>query len=234
MSTPWAAITGTGDVRPGEAVGVWGVGGLGAHGVQLLRAIGAYPVVAVDPAPAARERALAFGADASFDAADPELRAKVLALAGGTGLAAAFDFAGVPSRARTGADGARPEGPAGTGRAHRPSAHRGQRHALQLPPAADPRPLRVGRAPRAAAGGADRRRPARLLPLGLRGAAPGTGGRGGPAHRDQGGRPGPAGPAPLTGAVRAFRRGAGKLPRGLPGPVRKGAVREGTGRSGAA
>ncbi|MGW9381097.1 zinc-binding dehydrogenase [Streptomyces albidoflavus] len=97
VSTPWAAITGTGDVRPGEAVGVWGVGGLGAHGVQLLRAIGAYPVVAVDPAPAARERALAFGADAALDAADPELRAKVLALTGGNGLAAAFDFAGVPA-----------------------------------------------------------------------------------------------------------------------------------------
>ncbi len=58
VSTPWGAITATGEVKPGEPVGVWGVGGLGAHGVQLLRLVGAAPIIAVDPLPAARERAL--------------------------------------------------------------------------------------------------------------------------------------------------------------------------------
>ncbi|WP_098011398.1 zinc-binding dehydrogenase [Streptomyces sp. sk226] len=96
VSTPWAAVTATGDVRPAEAVGVWGAGGLGAHAVQLLRAVGAYPVVAVDPAPAARERALEFGADLALDPADPRFGEKVLGASGGVGLAAAFDFAGVP------------------------------------------------------------------------------------------------------------------------------------------
>ncbi|WP_109030831.1 zinc-binding dehydrogenase [Streptomyces rubrogriseus] len=96
VSTPWGAITETGEVRPAEAVGVWGVGGLGVHAVQLLRAIGACPVVAVDPNPVARERALAAGADLALDAADPELRQTVRAATGGAGLAAAFDFAGVP------------------------------------------------------------------------------------------------------------------------------------------
>ncbi|GAA2841972.1 zinc-binding dehydrogenase [Kitasatospora paracochleata] len=97
VSTPWGAITTTGRVRPAEAVGVWGVGGLGAHAVQLLRAVGAYPVVAVDPVPAARERALAFGADLALDPADPELPALIAALTGRAGLAVAFDFAGVPA-----------------------------------------------------------------------------------------------------------------------------------------
>ncbi|MEV7209101.1 MULTISPECIES: zinc-binding dehydrogenase [unclassified Streptomyces] len=96
VSTPWGAITETGAVRPAEAVGVWGVGGLGVHAVQLLRAIGACPVVAVDPNPVARERALAAGADLVLDSADPELRQTVRAATGGAGLAAAFDFAGVP------------------------------------------------------------------------------------------------------------------------------------------
>ncbi|MFI8488880.1 zinc-binding dehydrogenase [Streptomyces rubrogriseus] len=96
VSTPWGAITETGEVRPAEAVGVWGVGGLGVHAVQLLRAIGACPVVAVDPNPVARERALAAGADLALDSADPELRQTVRAATGGAGLAAAFDFAGVP------------------------------------------------------------------------------------------------------------------------------------------
>ncbi|MGY1427927.1 zinc-binding dehydrogenase [Streptomyces sp. MN12] len=96
VSTPWGAITETGAVRPAEAVGVWGVGGLGVHAVQLLRAAGACPVVAVDPNPVARERALAAGADLALDSADPELRQVVGAATGGAGLAAAFDFAGVP------------------------------------------------------------------------------------------------------------------------------------------
>lgn len=95
VSTPWAAITATAQVRPAEPVGVWGVGGLGAHGVQLLRMVGAAPIVAVDPLPAARERALSFGADLAFDPADPELRSRIFAATGGAGLAAAFDFAGV-------------------------------------------------------------------------------------------------------------------------------------------
>ncbi|MEV5810757.1 zinc-binding dehydrogenase [Streptomyces mutabilis] len=96
VSTPWGAITKTGAVRPAEAVGVWGVGGLGVHAVQLLRAVGACPVVAVDPNPVARERALAAGADLALDSADPELAQVVRAATGGAGLAAAFDFAGVP------------------------------------------------------------------------------------------------------------------------------------------
>ncbi|MFK4547604.1 D-arabinose 1-dehydrogenase-like Zn-dependent alcohol dehydrogenase [Streptomyces tendae] len=96
VSTPWGAITESAAVRPAEAVGVWGVGGLGVHAVQLLRAIGACPVVAVDPSPVARERALAAGADLALDSADPELRQTVRAATGGLGLAAAFDFAGVP------------------------------------------------------------------------------------------------------------------------------------------
>ncbi|MEU7406281.1 zinc-binding dehydrogenase [Streptomyces sp. NPDC044948] len=96
VSTPWGAITETAVVRPAEAVGVWGAGGLGVHALQLLRAIGACPVVAVDPNPVARERALAAGADLALDSADPKLGQTVRAATGGLGLAAAFDFAGVP------------------------------------------------------------------------------------------------------------------------------------------
>ncbi|MER5337823.1 zinc-binding dehydrogenase [Micromonospora sp. NPDC002717] len=95
VSTPWAAVTDTGRTRPGEAVAVWGVGGLGAHAVQLLRLVGAAPVIAVEPLAAARDRATALGADAALDPADPGLRDAVLELTGGRGLDVAFDFAGV-------------------------------------------------------------------------------------------------------------------------------------------
>ncbi|MFI0237855.1 zinc-binding dehydrogenase [Streptomyces sp. NPDC016845] len=97
VSTPWGAITVTGAVKPAEPVGVWGVGGLGVHAVQLLRAVGACPVIAVDPNPIARERALAQGADLVLDSADPTLRERIGEATGGAGLAAAFDFAGVPA-----------------------------------------------------------------------------------------------------------------------------------------
>ncbi|MCE1180071.1 MAG: zinc-binding dehydrogenase [Micrococcales bacterium] len=92
VSTPWAAISTTAHVHAGEAVGVWGLGGLGAHAVQLLRMSGAAPIIAIDPLPAARERALALGADA---AASPEEAAEVIARYAPAGLDAAFDFAGV-------------------------------------------------------------------------------------------------------------------------------------------
>ncbi|AWZ09749.1 zinc-binding dehydrogenase [Streptomyces sp. ICC1] len=95
VSTPWGAVTTTADVRPAQAIGVWGIGGRGVHAVQLLRAVGAYPVIAVDPVPAARRRALDFGADLALDPADPRLRERVLAATGGRALEVGFDFAGV-------------------------------------------------------------------------------------------------------------------------------------------
>jgi D-arabinose 1-dehydrogenase-like Zn-dependent alcohol dehydrogenase len=95
VSTPWGAIEWTGKVKAGESVGVWGVGGLGAHGVQLLRFAGAAPIIAIDPIPAARERALEFGADLALDPADPDFAQKMAGATKGTGLNVAIDFAGV-------------------------------------------------------------------------------------------------------------------------------------------
>ena len=95
VSTPWAAVTDTGRTRPGEAVGVWGVGGLGAHAVQLLLLVGAAPIIAVDPLPAARDRALTLGADVALDPKDDGFKDAVLELTDARGLDVAFDFAGV-------------------------------------------------------------------------------------------------------------------------------------------
>ncbi|QFG24639.1 zinc-binding dehydrogenase [Actinomadura sp. WMMB 499] len=97
VSTPWAAVTATAKTRAGEAVGVWGLGGLGAHAVKLLRLLGAAPVIAIDPVEAARERALRFGADLALDPGSADFAGAVQAATGGRGLAVAFDFAGVPA-----------------------------------------------------------------------------------------------------------------------------------------
>ena len=73
VSTPYGAVVRTGKVGIGESVGVWGVGGVGTHIVQLARLVGAAPIIAVDINPQVRERSLELGADHAFDSRDPEL-----------------------------------------------------------------------------------------------------------------------------------------------------------------
>ncbi|MFG2602759.1 zinc-binding dehydrogenase [Streptomyces sp. NPDC048514] len=100
VSTPYAAIVEAGTVRPAQAVGIWGAGGLGAHGIRLAHLVGAAPIIAVDPLPTARERALAFGADLALDPAAPDFTQAIAEATAGQGIHAAFDFAGVAA-ART-------------------------------------------------------------------------------------------------------------------------------------
>ncbi|TXS49823.1 zinc-binding dehydrogenase [Streptomyces sp. uw30] len=95
VSTPYAAIVETGAVRPAQAVGIWGAGGLGAHGIRIARMVGAAPIVVVDPLATARERALAFGADIALDPAAAGFAEAVDEATGGRGIDVAFDFAGV-------------------------------------------------------------------------------------------------------------------------------------------
>ena len=58
VSTPFGAVVRTGKVGIGESVGVWGVGGVGTHIVQLARLVGAAPIIAVDVKPEVLDRAL--------------------------------------------------------------------------------------------------------------------------------------------------------------------------------
>ncbi len=97
VSTPYGAVVRTGKVGIGESVGVWGVGGLGTHVVQLARLVGAAPIVAVDVKPAVLDRALAVGADYAFDARDHALYDKISAATGGRLLDVTFDAVGVKS-----------------------------------------------------------------------------------------------------------------------------------------
>ncbi len=75
------------DLAPGATVVVTGVGGLGHLAIQILRAISAVRIVAVDPRPAARQLASECGADVAV--APDDLPAALDAPA-----AAAVDFVG--------------------------------------------------------------------------------------------------------------------------------------------
>jgi len=88
VSTPWAAISSTGQVKKGESVAVFGIGGLGYHAVKLLKMIGCSKIIAIDPRADARSRALEAGANFAFDPSDESIKSHC-------GVNCAFDFAGV-------------------------------------------------------------------------------------------------------------------------------------------
>lgn len=94
VSTPYAALTDRAALKPGEAVGLWGIGGLGVHAVQVARMVGAAPVIAFDPLPSARERALRLGADVALDPLDGDVVERVRELTGGRMLDVAVDLVG--------------------------------------------------------------------------------------------------------------------------------------------
>ena len=87
VSTPFAALVDRGGIRPGDRVGLWGIGGLGTHAVQIARLSGASYIAAVDPLPAARDRALALGADLALDPGEDVPGAVREATGGGLDLA---------------------------------------------------------------------------------------------------------------------------------------------------
>lgn len=93
VATPYAGLVDRAALRPGEAVGLWGIGGLGVHAVQIARLVGAAPIVAVDPNPVARQRALDLGADFALDPTG-EVTGEVWRITGGLGLDVAVDLVG--------------------------------------------------------------------------------------------------------------------------------------------
>ena len=83
----------------GESAIVMGLGVLGLIAIPLLKAAGAVPVVAVDPVPEKRKKALAAGADYALDPSDEDFAKTVKELTGGgakvgievTGIGAGLD-----------------------------------------------------------------------------------------------------------------------------------------------
>ncbi|HAM43805.1 MAG TPA: zinc-binding dehydrogenase [Propionibacteriaceae bacterium] len=100
VSTPFAAVVRTAKVHLGNAVGIWGVGGVGTHLVQLVKLAGGVPIIAVDINDAALERATRLGADYAFRSDDPDLNAKINEATGGRRLDVAFDAVGISATTR--------------------------------------------------------------------------------------------------------------------------------------
>jgi propanol-preferring alcohol dehydrogenase len=82
-------------LRPGESAAVFGVGGLGISAVQLCRAYGADPVLAVDVKPKKLAIAERYGA-VPVDASKEDPVEAVRKATGGRGVDAAFELIGLP------------------------------------------------------------------------------------------------------------------------------------------
>ena len=94
VMTGAGAALNTAKVVPGESVAVFGCGGVGLCGVMGAKAAGAGVIVALDPEPAKRAKALEMGATHAVDPTDPTAVEQVHDLTGG-GVDAAVELAGV-------------------------------------------------------------------------------------------------------------------------------------------
>ncbi|MGW5288164.1 NDMA-dependent alcohol dehydrogenase [Rhodococcus pyridinivorans] len=89
----WGTAVYAGDVRAGDIVVIYGIGGLGINAVQGAVAAGARYIVVVDPVEMKRDAALKFGATHAFASAE-EAAAKVNELSWGQGADAALILVG--------------------------------------------------------------------------------------------------------------------------------------------
>ncbi|MFC1869726.1 alcohol dehydrogenase catalytic domain-containing protein [Chloroflexota bacterium] len=86
-----------GEVKVGDIVAIFGVGGLGINAIQMAKAFGATKIIAVDRKEEKRELALAAGADEAVNLESPTLREDIKKLSGGEGVDVAFEFIGLDS-----------------------------------------------------------------------------------------------------------------------------------------
>jgi len=77
VGTGWGSAVNSAEVRPSDTVIIMGIGGVGINAVQGAASAGASNVIAVDPVPFKREKALELGATHAFaDIADADAFAK--------------------------------------------------------------------------------------------------------------------------------------------------------------
>jgi len=70
VPTGWGSAVNTANVRPGDTVAIYGIGGIGINAVQGARYAGAKNVVAIDPLENKREKAMELGATHAFATAE--------------------------------------------------------------------------------------------------------------------------------------------------------------------
>lgn len=96
LMTAYGAIRHQADLRAGESVAVVATGGVGSNLIQLARAFGASPIVAVDVREDKLEAARQLGATHTVDASKADVAAAVAECTDGRGVDVAFEALGRP------------------------------------------------------------------------------------------------------------------------------------------
>ncbi|MFI6432454.1 NAD(P)-dependent alcohol dehydrogenase [Rhodococcus oryzae] len=108
--TSYHAIRGAKEhLRPGSTAVVIGIGGLGHVAVQILRAVSATRIIAVDLGQDQLDLAKRCGADIALESG-PDTARQILELTGGRGAEAVFDFVGIDPTAKMAVESVAPNG----------------------------------------------------------------------------------------------------------------------------
>ena len=109
--TPYRAVTrALSSTRPDYPVLVIGCGALGQFGVKILRLLSGAEIIAIDLDDGKLKAAHESGATHTINARDADVKQKVLDLARGVGVSAAFDFVGADSTLELALGSTRPAG----------------------------------------------------------------------------------------------------------------------------
>ncbi|KAK9732940.1 hypothetical protein RND81_04G033000 [Saponaria officinalis] len=94
--TAYGAMVHAADVRGGDSIAVIGIGGVGSSCLQIARAFGASPIIAVDISDEKLEKAKAVGATHIVNAQKEDAVEKIKELTGGVGVDIAIEALGKP------------------------------------------------------------------------------------------------------------------------------------------
>lgn len=95
VATPFHAIAKRSQMKLGDTVVIFGIGGLGSHAVQIAKINGAAKVIAVDILDSAIKRAKLFGADLVINGKRDDPVKAIQKNTGGLGADIAFEFVGI-------------------------------------------------------------------------------------------------------------------------------------------
>ncbi|KAH6825537.1 GroES-like zinc-binding alcohol dehydrogenase family protein [Perilla frutescens var. hirtella] len=94
--TAYGAMAHAAQVRPGDAIAVIGIGGVGSSCLQIAKAFGASEIIAVDVQDEKLQKAKIFGATHAINARKEDAVAKIKEITGGRGVDVAVEAIGRP------------------------------------------------------------------------------------------------------------------------------------------
>lgn len=94
VTTGLGVVFNNANLKPGQSIAIFGIGGIGLNVLQGAALVNAYPIVAIDLHDHKLEQATAFGATHTLNAASGNLEASLMELTGGQGFDVTVDTTG--------------------------------------------------------------------------------------------------------------------------------------------